>query len=44
MSIFVELHPLNWARAQAIQRISDKVEMQELEEQRVCVCELVQIV
>jgi hypothetical protein len=26
------------ARAQAVRRISDKVTMQELEEQRVCVC------
>jgi len=37
-ALVVELHPLNWARAQAIRRISDKVTMKELEEQRVCVC------
>jgi len=33
----LELHPLNWARAQAVCRISNKVTMKELEEQRVCV-------
>ena len=27
-----ELHPLNWARAQAVRRISDKVTMNDLEE------------
>jgi len=34
-SLVVELHPMNWARAQAVRRISDKVTMKELEEQRV---------
>ena len=37
-ALVVELHPLNWARALAVRRISDKVTMKELEEQRVCVC------
>jgi hypothetical protein len=37
-ALVVELHPLNWARAQAVRRISDKAIMKELEEQRVCVC------
>ena len=37
-ALVVELHPLNWARAQAVRRISDKVTMKELEKQRVCVC------
>jgi hypothetical protein len=36
-ALVVGLHKLNWARAQAIRRISDKVEVKELEE-RVCVC------
>ena len=35
-ALVVELHPLNWASAQAVRRISDKVTMTELEE-RVCV-------
>jgi hypothetical protein len=34
--LVVELHPLNWAYKQAVRRISDKVTMKELEEQRVC--------
>jgi hypothetical protein len=33
----VELHSLNWAHAQAVRRVSDKVTMKDLEEQRVCV-------
>jgi hypothetical protein len=39
-ALVVELNPLNWARAQAVCRISDKVTMKELEEQRAraCVC------
>ena len=38
-ALVVELHPLNWERAQAVRRISDKVTMKELEERaRVCVC------
>jgi len=37
-ALVVELHLLNWARAQALRWISDKVTMKELEEQRVCVC------
>ena len=37
-ALIVELHPLNWARAQAARRISEKVIMKELEEQRACVC------
>jgi len=41
-ALVVELHPLNWARAQAVRRISDKLTMKELEEQgaraRMCVC------
>jgi hypothetical protein len=28
-ALFVELHPLNWARAQAVRRIRDKKEIQE---------------
>ena len=38
-ALVVKLHPLNWARAQAVRRISDKV-MKELEEQHIymCVC------
>ena len=36
-ALVVELHPLNWACAQTVRRISDKVTMKELEEQRVCV-------
>jgi len=36
-ALIFEPHPLNWARAQAVRRISDKVTMKELEEQRVCV-------
>jgi hypothetical protein len=36
-ALVVELHLLYWARAQAIRRISDKVTMKELEEQRVYV-------
>jgi len=35
-ALVVELHPLNWGRAQALRRISDKVTMKELEES-VCV-------
>jgi len=35
-ALVVELHPLNWARPQAVRRISDKVTIKELEEQRVC--------
>ena len=41
-ALVVEPHPLNWARAQAVRQISDKLTMKELEEQRaracVCVC------
>jgi len=37
-TLVVELQPLNWARVQAVRRISDRVTMKELEEQRVCVC------
>ena len=37
LALIIELHPLNWARAQTVRRISDKVTMEELEEQRVCV-------
>ena len=37
-ALVVELHRLNWARAQAVRRIGDKVTIKELEEQRVCVC------
>ena len=37
-TLVVELHPLNWARAQAVRQISDKVTMKELVEQCVCVC------
>ena len=36
-ALVVQLHPLNSTRAQAVRRISDKVTMKELEEQRVCV-------
>ena len=36
-ALVVERHELNWARAQAVRRMSDKVTMKELEEQRVCV-------
>jgi hypothetical protein len=36
-ALVIKLHPLNWARAQAVHRISDKVTMKELEEQQVCV-------
>jgi hypothetical protein len=39
-AIVVELHPLNWACAQAVRRISDNVTIKVLEEQRVCVCEI----
>jgi len=39
-ALVVEHHPLNWARAQAIRRIGDTVTVKELEEQRVCVCEI----
>ena len=39
-ALVVELHSLKWAHAQAIHRISDKVTMKELEEQHVCVCEI----
>ena len=35
-ALIVELHPLNWACAQAVRQISDKVTMKELEEQCVC--------
>ena len=35
--LVAEQHPPNWARAQAVCRIGDKVKMKELEEQRVCV-------
>jgi hypothetical protein len=38
-SLVVELHPLNWACAQAVRRINDKVTMKELEE-RVCFVKL----
>ena len=43
--LVVELHTLNWARAQAVRRISDKVTLKELEERvRACararVCEI----
>jgi hypothetical protein len=34
----VELYPLDWSREQAVRRISYKVTIKELEEQRVCVC------
>jgi hypothetical protein len=34
----VELHPLNWARAQSVRRIRGKVAMKQPEEQSVCVC------
>jgi hypothetical protein len=34
--LVVELHPLNWARVQAVRRINDKVTMKELEDQLVC--------
>jgi len=37
-ALVVELHLLNWACAQVVRLISDKVTMKELEEQRVCVC------
>jgi hypothetical protein len=39
-ALVVELHPLNWARAQAVCRISDNMTMKEFEVQRarVCVC------
>ena len=37
-ALVVELHLLNWARAQAVRQISDKVTMKEFEEQHVCVC------
>jgi hypothetical protein len=41
-ALFFELQPLNWACAQATRRVSDKVTMKELEEQRarvrLCVC------
>jgi hypothetical protein len=37
-ALVVELHPLNWACAQAVWRISDKVTMKVIEEQRACVC------
>jgi hypothetical protein len=36
-TLFVELHPMNWARTQAVSRISDKVTMKEHEGQRVSV-------
>ena len=43
-ALVVELHLLNWARALAVRRISDKVTMKELEEQclraRERVCEI----
>jgi hypothetical protein len=39
-ALVIELHPLNWARAPAVRRISDKVTTKELEEQRVYVCEI----
>jgi len=35
--LVVQLHPLNWARAQTVRLISDKVTMEEFEEQLVCV-------
>jgi hypothetical protein len=37
-ALVVELHPLNWACAQAIHRISEKVTMKQLEEQRARAC------
>jgi hypothetical protein len=42
-AVVVELHPLNWARAQAVYRIRENVTMTELEERararaRVCMC------
>jgi hypothetical protein len=36
-ALVVELHPLNWASAQTVCRISDKVTMKNLEERRGCV-------
>ena len=36
-ALVVELHSLNWACAQAVRWISDKMTMKELEERRVCV-------
>ena len=36
-ALVVELYQLNWARAQAVWWISDKITMKELEEQHVCV-------
>jgi len=36
-ALVIKLHPLNWARAQAVRRMSDKVTMKELEEHCVCV-------
>ena len=36
-ALVIELHPLNWACAQAVCWISDKVTMKEFEEQHVCV-------
>ena len=39
-ALVVALHPLNWAHAQAVRRISDKVTMKVLEEKRVCMFEI----
>jgi len=35
-TLFVELHPLKWARVQAVRRISDQLTTKELDEQSVC--------